>query len=164
MILGQPDANVAVQEAINMGGYEGAMGGRAAPADFYYTYTVNAAGSCQRMFNEMPLEKALFEAAAGRETGKRWIAEFKIPFQSCGLDDPAGKRLYANFFRWRAPEAQAWNHKRFKGYAAMPFGTLLLLPPGREAERTVENRPPRNSAGPSCSTARSPAQSSARRT
>ncbi|WP_419643640.1 glycoside hydrolase domain-containing protein [Victivallis vadensis] len=143
VILGQPDANVAVQEAINMGGYEGAMGGRAAPADFYYTYTVNAAGSCQRMFNEMPLEKALFEAAAGRETGKRWTAEFKIPFQSCGLDDPAGKRLYANFFRWRAPEAQAWNHKRFKGYAAMPFGTLLLLPPGREAERTVENRPPR---------------------
>ncbi len=151
VILGQPDANVAVQEAINMGGYEGAMGGRATRADFYYTYTVNAAGSRQRMFNEMPLENALFEAAVSSEHGKQWIAEFKIPFRSCGFDDPAGKQLYANFFRWRAPEAQAWNHKRFKGYAAMPFGTILLLPPGREAERTVEKSLPKpNPAAKQC--------------
>lgn len=141
VVLGQPDANVAVREAINMGGYEGAMGGKAASADFYYTYTVNAAGSRQRLFNEMPLENAMFEAAVSREPGKRWVAEFKIPFRSCGLDNPSGKHLYANFFRWRAPEVQAWNHKRFKGYAAMPFGRLLLLPPGRESERTVEKRP-----------------------
>ncbi len=151
VVLGFPDANVAIQEAINMGGYEGAMGGKSAAADLYYTFTVNSLGSLQRLFNEMPLERPLFEAAVGREPGKRWIAEFRIPFAACGLSAPEGKTVYANLFRWRPPEVQAWNHKRFQGYSAMPFGTFRLLPEAKKAERTMEEPPPKpNPAARTC--------------
>ncbi len=141
VILGLPDNNVAVQEKINMGGYEGALGGRAARADFYYTFTVNATGSRQRMFNEMPLENALFDSAIATEKGKFFTAEFRIPFRSFGLSMPEGKKIFMNFFRFRPPEVQAWNHKRFKGYAAMPFGTIRLLPEAENSGRTLEERP-----------------------
>ena len=141
VVLGLEDRNVAEQAAIDMGGYDGAMGGKAAKADFYYTFTVNAAGSRQRCFNEMPLENALFESAVAAEKGKRFTVEFKIPFRSLGFSAPEGKVIDMNLFRFRPPEVQAWNHKRFKGYSPMPFGTIRFLPERESAKRTVEERP-----------------------
>lgn len=143
VVLGLADRNVAEQAAIDMGGYDGAMGGKAAKADFYYAFTVNAAASRQRAFNEMPLENALFESAVSTEKGKRFTAEFKIPFRSLGFSNPEGKTIHMNLFRFRPPEAQAWNHKRFKGYSPMPFGTARFLPEAENAKRTVEETPSR---------------------
>lgn len=140
VVLGQRDNNVAVQSDINMGGYEGAMGGKSAPADFYYTFTVNAAGSLQRMYNEMPLENPLFTAASARDKG-RWTAEFCIPFAAFGASPKDGAVIYANLFRWRPPEVQAWYHKSFRGYAAMPFGKFQLLATADASQRTLEERP-----------------------
>ncbi|MDD3155248.1 MAG: DUF6067 family protein, partial [Victivallaceae bacterium] len=141
VVLGLRDSNVSVQQDINMGGYEGAMGGKSARADFYYTFTANAAGSKQRLFNEMPLEKALFEASVARGE-KSWSVEFRIPFNSFGARAVAGCEIYANLFRWRPPEVQAWHHKRFRGYAAMPFGKFRLLSASEAERRTREKLPP----------------------
>jgi Glycoside hydrolase 123, N-terminal domain len=141
VVLGMEDTNIVVKEKINMGGYEGALDGKATKADFYYCFTVNAAGSKQRSFNETLLENALFDAVAGKTPGEKWEVEFKIPFSSFGLKSVPEKAIFPNLFRFRPPVMTGWNYPNFWGYSAMPFGMFKFLPDGQQKLKTVENFP-----------------------
>ncbi len=127
LVLGMRDPLVAVQDKIDVGGYDGAMGGAKAKADWYYTYSVNAVGSTQRTYNENPLEEALFEATVSQSKSKHWSIEMRVPFASCGLEKMQGKVAYANVFRFRPPGMTAWYMPGFGGYRAMPLGQVVFL-------------------------------------
>ena len=140
VVLGVADANVLVREVLNMGGYEGALGGQVTAADHYYQFILNAAGSCVRTYNETPLPRALFQGRVERvEHG--WVALLRIPFASCGLTVKPGQTIYANLFRFRPPKMTGWYLPAFGGYAAMPLGTFMLLPAGQKTARTMETPP-----------------------
>jgi hypothetical protein len=148
VVLGIRDINVMVRDKIDVGGYEGALNGEKAKADFYYQYTVNAVGSVQRMFNEAPVEDRLFEAATRTTPGKYWIVEMKIPFSSCGLKNVSGQVISANLFRFRPPVMTGWFYPNFGGYFPMPFGNFKFLPQGRENAKTNEDNPKSPTAAP----------------
>ncbi len=139
VVIGLKDKNVAVGEKINMGGYDGAMDGKSAKADFYYCYTVNAAGNKQRTFNETNLENSMFNSAVKVNRGKNWVAEIEIPYKSCGLKNPSGKIILANLFRFRPPVMTGWYYPNFGGYSAMPFGVWKLLASNNQKSKTVES-------------------------
>ena len=141
VVLGTADRAVLTREVLNMGGYPGAMGLPVAAADHYYAFTANAVGATSRTYNEGVLERPLFEAAVTR--GRRcWSVEMRLPFASAGIGWPTDETVFANLFRFRPPDMVGWHLPAFGGYAPMPFGTLVLLPVGREAERTVEHPRP----------------------
>ena len=139
VVLGVRDKNVVVRRKINMGGYDGALNTKMAKADYYYQYTVNAAGSLQRSFNETPLESKLFEAKTKTTPGKYWVVEMKIPFSSCGLKNVSGKVIDANLFRFRPPVMTGWFYPHFGGYYPMPFGKFKFLIKGQEKAKTTES-------------------------
>ncbi|MFG0247697.1 MAG: glycoside hydrolase domain-containing protein [Phycisphaeraceae bacterium JB051] len=155
-VLGMRDPLVAVQEKIDVGGYDGAMGGSKAKADWYYTYTVNAVGSKQRTFNETPVQKALFDAVTSQNKSKQWAVEMCIPLASCGLSQMQGKVAYANVFRFRPPGTTAWFMPGFGGYRAMPLGRLVFL----DAEKSKTNQVTREVMRLQAITSTSPAEPS----
>jgi len=108
--------------------------------DQYYQYTVNAVGARSRFFNETPLDRLLFEAHTVTAKNE-WTVEMRIPFNSFGLDDPAGLTMPANFFRFRPPTMTAWHLPGFGNYAPMPFGAVTFLSADRTVDRTVEAEP-----------------------
>ncbi len=126
VVLGSADAFITKREVLNMGGYEGAMDSEVTAADNYYQFTVNAAGSKARTYNETPVDRPLFESAVRRvESG--WEVEMAIPFASWGLNSPVGRTAFANFFRFRPPAMMAWSLPSFGGYSAMPMGRIKFL-------------------------------------
>ena len=141
IVLGVADPEIAVREKINVGGYDGALDNQVTAADFYYTYSVNAVNSVQRQFNEAPQENALFRSAVVPFADGRWAVEMAIPFSSCGLDPVQQRKVFANFFRHRAPVMYGWHLPAFGGYNPMPLGEITFLPAGEAGSR--ENRPER---------------------
>lgn len=137
VIIGTANRLAVAPEILKVGGYPGAMDERGPRPDHYYAFTVNAAGSRSRTYNEGTLRRPLFEAAARRTEGA-WTVEMRIPFASAGIDEPTAEPLYANLYRFRPPEMAGWHSRSFGGYVPMPFGTLRILPKGRESDRTVE--------------------------
>ena len=139
VVLGVADPEIAVRGKVNVGGYDGALGGDITAADFYYTYSVNAVNARQRQFNEAPQEESLFRSAVAPFADGRWVVEMAIPFSSCGLDPAVNRKVFANFFRHRAPVMYGWHLPAFGGYYPMPLGEITFLPAGREGSR--ENAP-----------------------
>ncbi|WP_176013679.1 glycoside hydrolase domain-containing protein [Victivallis sp. Marseille-Q1083] len=137
VVLGVADPEIAVRDKINVGGYEGALDGEVAAADFYYLFTVNAVNARQRQFNEAPLEVAGFDSAVSVQPGEGWTVELRIPFVACGLEAVAGRTIYGNLFRFRPPDMLGWHLPSYGGYAAMPFGRFVF---GGDATR--ERFPP----------------------
>ncbi|MFG0251038.1 MAG: glycoside hydrolase domain-containing protein, partial [Phycisphaeraceae bacterium JB051] len=140
-VMGMRDPLVAVQDKIEVGGYDGAMDGHKSKADWYYTFSVNAVGSTQRTFNEMPLERKLFKASFQPYSNGIWTVEIKIPFASCGMKQVVGKKIYANIFRFRPPGLVGWYFPGWGGYRSMPLGTITFLPEARRDELTCESVP-----------------------
>ena len=130
VVLGVADPEIAVRGKVNVGGYEGAMDNEFTAADFYYTYSVNAVNAQQRQFNEAPQEKPLFRSAVSPFSDGRWVVEMAIPFSGCGLEPAANRKVFANFFRHRAPVMYGWHLPAFGGYNPMPLGEITFLPPG----------------------------------
>jgi hypothetical protein len=137
VVLGIADNASGDRGVINFGGYAGAAGQAVAAADYYYQFTVNAAGSTSRFFIESPLDRPLFEAKSAALKGE-WDVELKIPFASWGVANPVGKSFPMNVFRFRPPAMMAWHLPGFGGYAPMPFGTMTFLPENQSAAKTVE--------------------------
>ncbi|NPV47271.1 MAG: hypothetical protein HPY69_09950 [Armatimonadetes bacterium] len=140
VVLGLADEHVVAREVLKMGGYANALDQPVTAADHYYQFTVNAAGAISRTYNEGILERPLFTAATQRQGGG-WSAEMRIPFSSLGLQQPAGRTILANLFRFRPPDMAAWHLPAFGGYVPMPFGKLVFLPRGQEGLRTIEPEP-----------------------
>jgi len=138
VVLGTADPAVVTRDVLAMGGYPGALSQPVAAADHYYAFTVNAVGATSRTYNEGVLDRPLFAAAVSHGKGQ-WSAELRIPLASAGIRWPTEETIFANLFRFRPPDMAGWHLPAFGGYAPMPFGTFVLLPRGREAERTVEH-------------------------
>lgn len=148
VILGVADPEVAVRGKMDVGGYEGALNNEFTAADFYYTYSVNAVNAIQRQFNEAPQENPLFRSAVSSFANGQWVVEMAIPFSSCGLDPAVNQKVFANFFRHRAPVMYGWHLPSFGNYNPMPLGEICFLPPGRTgsqeaAPMVAEKRPAR---------------------
>jgi hypothetical protein len=150
VILGTADRLALSPEVLKVGGIPAATDKPQARPDHYYAFTVNSVGSVSRTYNEGPLRRPLFEAAARQATGA-WTVEMRIPFASAGINDPTGGPIYANLFRFRPPDMAAWYSRSFGSYVPMPFAKLHVLPKGRQSQRTIEpppeetNQPPAES-------------------
>jgi len=143
VVLGTADSFAVARDVLQMGGYANAQGQPVSSADHYYQFTANAVGARARTYNESPLERPLFDAEVSRNE-RGWSVEMRVPFASAGIGDPSGQPMFVNLFRFRPPEMAGWHLPAFGGYAPMPFGELVLLPRGSEAERTAEEAlPPR---------------------
>ncbi|MBR4170180.1 MAG: hypothetical protein IKR48_00855 [Kiritimatiellae bacterium] len=146
VVLGMPDPELRDRGAIDMGGYEHAMDTAVAAADFYYSFAVNASGSRQLCYNEMPVGDGGFESACHRGQGE-WTVELAVPRTTPGLDTLAGITCCANLIRHRPPEMLGWHLPSFGGYAPMPFGQFQFL---RTGETTSTSEPwPRDKPTPS---------------
>jgi hypothetical protein len=139
VVLGMADPADVNREVLEMGGYQGALNANVTAADFYYQFTVNAAGVSSRTYNETPLKRPLFDSIVSK-TSDGWEVRMRIPFASIGLTDPAGKLIFANFFRFRPPAMTGWYLPGFGGYSGMPLGTMQFLPheQGATGTPTVE--------------------------
>ncbi|MCH2118381.1 MAG: DUF6067 family protein, partial [Pirellulales bacterium] len=140
VILGTADQLALSPEVLKVGGYPGAMDEPPPRPDHYYAFSVNSAGSVSRTYNEGPLRRPLFKAAASQAAGA-WTVEMRIPFASAGIDHPTGGPIYANLFRFRPPDMAAWYSRSFGGYVPMPFAKLHVLPRGQHSQRTLEPPP-----------------------
>ena len=132
LVLGMPDPELRDRGAIDMGGYEHALDTAVAAADFYYSFAVNASGSRQLCYNEMPISNTGFESASRRGECE-WTVELAIPRTTPGLDALAGITCCANLIRHRPPEMLGWHLPSFGGYAPMPFGHFQFLRAGEVA-------------------------------
>ena len=150
VVLGMPDPELRDRGAINMGGYEHAMDTAVAAADFYYSFAVNASGSCQLCYNEMPVGDGGFRSACGRGQGN-WTVELAIPRTTPGLDKLAGVTCCANLIRHRPPDMLGWHLPSFGGYSPMPFGRFQFLREGEsvpQAEPWPRDKPTSNPNAP----------------
>ena len=129
VVLGRPDPELRDRGTIDVGGYENAMGTAVAAADDYFSFAVNAVGSRQLCYNEMPIGDGGFRCATSIREG-RWIVEMAIPARAAGLDALSGRTYCANLFRHRPPAMLGWHLPAFGGYAPMPFGKFRFLQKG----------------------------------
>lgn len=124
-------------DAINVGGYEGATNTALPSVAHMYMFTANAAGAISRAYNEgPPLERALFEVRTGR-TDNGWSLEMRIPFASAGITEPAGKVIQGNLVRFRPPGQTSWVTTG-GGYRPMQYAPMLLLTEDLADSRTMQ--------------------------
>jgi len=115
-----------VSRELNMGGYEGAMAGELAPLVHLYQFAVNALGVKNRKYDEAIVPTPRFDAKITKNRSG-WVAMLKIPFESIGLSQPAGKTLYANFLRYRPPGIAGWRGMNlWGGYRPYPVAAVRL--------------------------------------
>lgn len=123
---------------ISMGGYDGAMSGKVAPMAQLYEFIVNAEGSLSRKYDEAALPTPRFEAKVSRG-GKGWRAEFRIPFDSLGLKNAAGREIYLNLVRFRHPGTVAWRGmNKWGGYRPFPAALVRLAASPTEPRTLAE--------------------------
>ena len=139
IVLGTADSELRDRGAINVGGYENAMGTAVAAADDYYSFVVNAVGARQRCYNEMPVGDDGFESACRVGSGY-WTVEMAIPCKTLGLVTFSDGDFCANLIRYRHPAMLGWHLPAFGGYAPMPFGRFRFMREGA-GHGTKENWP-----------------------
>jgi len=129
VVLGLDEGGAGKQ--IEVGGYKAAQGVALPPVTHYYEFTVNAAGSLSRQYNETLLPRPGFTASIIRG-GASWSALLTIPFAKIGLSKAEGVKLYLNLFRFYRAKRYGLHYPSFGNYAPIPFATALLLPAGEE--------------------------------
>ena len=139
VVLGVRDRHEVVREVQNMGGYVGASGTESARADHYYQFTVNAAGSKSRTYNETPLAEPKFEGFTTK-TKDGWSVEMRIPWDSFATGGFQEEGVYINLFRFRPPVMMGWYLSNFGGYYPMPLGKIVLLKADQAGEKTLERQ------------------------
>ena len=129
LLLGVGDG--ASTKQIEVGGYEGAQGVALPPVAHFYEFTVNAAGSVSRHYNETLLPNPGFAATV--TTGQhQWCAVFTIPLSLVGVTEVDGRKLYFNLFRFYRGKRYGFYYPGFGNYQPMPFATAVFLPAGQE--------------------------------
>ncbi len=150
LVLGLPGD--AIRTEMQMGGYAGAQGIELAPVKQDYEFTVNAAGSHARSYDETPLPQPRFDATATPKPGGYRI-RMAIPLASAGITVDGETELYFNAFRFYRATRYGWFLPAFGNYARMPYGRIRLAAPGS----TVDGKKERAViAAPKASTPRKP--------
>jgi hypothetical protein len=129
ILLGVGDG--AGRKQIEVGGYEGAQGVTLPPVAHFYEFTVNAAGSVSRHYNETLLPNPGF-AATVLTSQHRWCAVFTLPLSVVGVTEVDGRKLYFNLFRFYRGKRYGFHYPGFGNYQPMPFATALFLPAGQD--------------------------------
>ena len=128
VVLGLDEDGVGKQ--IEVGGYEAAQGVELPPVAHYYEFTVTAAGSRSRHYNETLLPDPGFTASVSKDQ-PGWLALMVIPLAKAGVTTTGGVKLYLNLFRFYRAKRYGLHYPSFGNYAPMPFATALLLPEGK---------------------------------
>ncbi len=116
-------------------GYDSAYSSRQNLRHFY-EYTVNAAGSLSRMYNEGPLRNALCSGKVV-QSNTGWEAWLAIPLKSAGIVWKPGEAYYCNFFRFYRGARYGWVLAGYGGYTPLQFGMMELLPQERNKEKSI---------------------------
>ncbi len=102
----------------------------------FYEYTINAAGSLSRRYNECPVRNPLFGGCVDL-TEDGWEALMFIPLASAGISWEPGSIYYCNLSRFHLGDRWDWVPAGGSGYTPLKFGLLELLEPERNGERSI---------------------------